>query len=510
MPILNPSPGAATAYRTGYLHGLRKQQRIDAVKAFGINSSHYFKGYDDALAAAQNDAAQPPQSGISPNAPVATLGDNNTTGIKYSQGQYEAMKKEKVTPWEVLEFLAQEVHGEFGFPTLSEEQMAEYIYIRMADKIADREFGVLGFASLSERQMKKLIDANPDLLRGVAKKMLHDPAKMVREAKTGIDEDCKVVHFSGKVFKAGDTLFDAHGNDHTITGWSSTQVHTDRGSFSPAILETQIVSATYVQERYTKKTKMTPWIILTLLARKMNEPDFESLSNDDAGKIIDLSQANKLSFRKFGNPHFMTLSSAKMQELVDNNTHLLVGKAKDVLRDPTELDEEVMINPIQLNSSVYTNYSDWKSSVKLSHPTKKIIFKGKMEGAKTIVVAGVEGEDAIYGIWDDKIEIGQIINEEAKMEFKNYPILVKALVMMAYDNGVINRSLTKETVINRTNRAFKSLPITNIQLKRANDELEHFSKDELLEICGGDEDSELNRSLSKSTSDVLTAIFNTL
>jgi hypothetical protein len=237
----------------------------------------------------------------------------------------------------------------------------------------------------------------------------------------------KLVHKSGKVFKVGDKVKDFRGDTHEIKGWTSGEdwsnnggtgrVHTDKGNFFPGVVDAKIVPLKKVEEKLTRRSKLTPWVALALAAKLVyGEPDFESLSSDQASHLVDLSTANKHAYKDFKNPHFLTLKASQMQHIINKHPEFLAGKAKDGLRDPTELEEETLIEPQKMDSSVYANYSEWKQSILLSNPmqAKRIIFRGRMEGQKTIIVAGVPGEDKIYGIWDDKIEAGEVLNEAVK------------------------------------------------------------------------------------------------
>jgi hypothetical protein len=88
-----------------------------------------------------------------------------------SKGEVSESLTEAKTPWQVLTQIAKTSHGEFGFATLDADDAGKYVYMSMADKIAEKEFGEFGLLTLSEPQMKKLLNAHPELLRSTASKL---------------------------------------------------------------------------------------------------------------------------------------------------------------------------------------------------------------------------------------------------------------------------------------------------------------------------------------------------
>jgi hypothetical protein len=66
--------------------------------------------------------------------------------------------------WDMANKLAQEKFGEFGFATLSEDQMAEIVNIQKANKLAEDYYGEFGIATLSEDQMEAIFEKHPDIL----------------------------------------------------------------------------------------------------------------------------------------------------------------------------------------------------------------------------------------------------------------------------------------------------------------------------------------------------------
>lgn len=83
--------------------------------------------------------------------------------------------------WDKLNKIADEIHGEFGFASLGEDDMAKHIDLKKADKLADKMFGEFGFASLSEDEMQELINRNPKIVN----------ESVVNEAEIKSDEEFK-------------------------------------------------------------------------------------------------------------------------------------------------------------------------------------------------------------------------------------------------------------------------------------------------------------------------------
>lgn len=79
-------------------------------------------------------------------------------------------EQKKLTPWQILNKLAADRHGEFGFATLSYDDAAQYVDMKKADAIADRQFGD-SFLGMDESSMKSFINRRPELLKGAAARM---------------------------------------------------------------------------------------------------------------------------------------------------------------------------------------------------------------------------------------------------------------------------------------------------------------------------------------------------
>lgn len=110
--------------------------------------------------------------------------------------------KNKDSAWDKLNKIAEEIHGEFGFQALDEEDMNRYVDLKKADKIAAKRFGEYGLATCAEEEMKDIIDNNPKLLRKYASTILEsNRSKIHKAAKQGsypativAIEDNKVVY----------------------------------------------------------------------------------------------------------------------------------------------------------------------------------------------------------------------------------------------------------------------------------------------------------------------------
>jgi hypothetical protein len=77
----------------------------------------------------------------------------------------ESMNEAKLSPWDKLNDLAKRKHGEAGFATMHENDMAKYINLTKANAEAKRRFGEFGFATLSEEEMEDLINSHPEFVK---------------------------------------------------------------------------------------------------------------------------------------------------------------------------------------------------------------------------------------------------------------------------------------------------------------------------------------------------------
>lgn len=74
----------------------------------------------------------------------------------------------KGSTWNLLNRAAKDM-GEFGIATMSEEDMAELIDLKAADKYARDEHGEFGFATCSETEMEEIINKYPNLVKASLK-----------------------------------------------------------------------------------------------------------------------------------------------------------------------------------------------------------------------------------------------------------------------------------------------------------------------------------------------------
>ncbi len=84
--------------------------------------------------------------------------------------------KKTMSPMDILDKIAQEKHGEEGFMTLDSDYAAKYVDLHRADKIADKEEGEFGLLTCDTSAVHRIINKNPDLLIGLAKKALKNPS----------------------------------------------------------------------------------------------------------------------------------------------------------------------------------------------------------------------------------------------------------------------------------------------------------------------------------------------
>jgi len=79
------------------------------------------------------------------------------------------MKKQKENkdekPWDVVNRHAKEKFGEFGISTCKDDQVAQLIDLKEADKMAEDQYGEFGFGALDTDQQEELINGNPTILK---------------------------------------------------------------------------------------------------------------------------------------------------------------------------------------------------------------------------------------------------------------------------------------------------------------------------------------------------------
>lgn len=92
--------------------------------------------------------------------------------VTIEEGWLKEAFAKKLTPMQILNKLAKSKFGEFGFASLSEDDMAQLIDVKKADKLADKYEGEFGIASCDEAGIEKIVNKHPDLLIGTAAQML--------------------------------------------------------------------------------------------------------------------------------------------------------------------------------------------------------------------------------------------------------------------------------------------------------------------------------------------------
>lgn len=88
-------------------------------------------------------------------------------------------KKKLRTAWDILEHIAKEDLGEFGFSTLEMADAEKLVDFERADVLADAQ-NETSFWSMDEKDKKSLINQYPELLKGKAAK-LYQTTKPVNE-----------------------------------------------------------------------------------------------------------------------------------------------------------------------------------------------------------------------------------------------------------------------------------------------------------------------------------------
>lgn len=72
--------------------------------------------------------------------------------------------KEALDSWAMLNQKAEDAFGEFGFATLSDDEMQTLIHVNMANKLSQKRFAQ-DFSTLEEDEMRSLISAHPELIK---------------------------------------------------------------------------------------------------------------------------------------------------------------------------------------------------------------------------------------------------------------------------------------------------------------------------------------------------------
>ena len=95
--------------------------------------------------------------------------------------------------WNIANKIAKKKFGEFGFASLSGDQMANIVDIKKADALAKKYYGEFGFASLSEDEMAYIINKNPEILK-VNEEVTVSSSGVEME---GINEDIDIWQMAG-------------------------------------------------------------------------------------------------------------------------------------------------------------------------------------------------------------------------------------------------------------------------------------------------------------------------
>jgi hypothetical protein len=86
-----------------------------------------------------------------------------------------------MTPWKVLNKIAKNIHGEFGFATLDFETAEDYVDMKKADALAQKNHAD-SFWGMDDREMEKFVNKHPELLKGKALKMVSLKEGAVKDA----------------------------------------------------------------------------------------------------------------------------------------------------------------------------------------------------------------------------------------------------------------------------------------------------------------------------------------
>jgi hypothetical protein len=85
------------------------------------------------------------------------------------------------------------------------------------------------------------------------------------------------------------------------------------------------------------------------------------------------------------------------------------------------------------------DFDEWKDAVKKAYPDKKLKFKGRVEGGKSLISAEQAGEDRCYGVWDSDKDVGEVLGESKQLRKevrKDGKIIGKFLAKFKDDQGI--------------------------------------------------------------------------
>ena len=200
------------------------------------------------------------------------------------EGETYKVEESEVTEakaWDKLNKIADEIHGEFGFASLGEDDMAKHIDLKKADKLADKMFGEFGFASLSEDEMQELINRNPKIVNeSVVAEGKFDKKKLMKAMKAD-DGMIQLANGEEYIIYAYD-----NGNDENDAMWNDKSIFAlDQDGEEHEVKYSDIVSynESGVNEAEVKSDEEFKEYATTVLQKAFGE-DYDEAK---AGEVID-------------------------------------------------------------------------------------------------------------------------------------------------------------------------------------------------------------------------------
>jgi hypothetical protein len=84
------------------------------------------------------------------------------------------------------------------------------------------------------------------------------------------------------------------------------------------------------------------------------------------------------------------------------------NKGVKIMREDTDVTEDL------LKEDTDAEYEKWEASVRATHPTKNLKFKGRLESGAHTTSAEESGKDRSYGVWDHDKNEGHVLGEETE------------------------------------------------------------------------------------------------
>ena len=110
----------------------------------------------------------------------------------------ESSNLDELRYWNQVNNIARQKFGEFGFTSLSDDEMSNIVDIKKANALAKKYYGEFGFSSLSEDQMKYIVNKHPEILK-VSEEVTVSSSGV--ETK-GISEDIDIWQMAGDHLEA--------------------------------------------------------------------------------------------------------------------------------------------------------------------------------------------------------------------------------------------------------------------------------------------------------------------